>query len=109
MNASCEKNNAFNSNTRIYEGYFTDALVGQNSRSHRVDVWLSALLSLLHILSSPTVRRLCKTVLVALCLVGFVGIVGAVEQGTLGMGAGFLLGGALVAIEYLCLRGRTRG
>ena len=40
--------------------------------------------------------------------IGMIGIFGAVECGSLGIGAGFLLGMLLVAVEYLCLRTQRR-
>ena len=94
----------FNSNRRIYEGYFADVTNTKNSWKRISDF----LFLILRFLSGQTVIRTVKTVAIALSLIGFVGIIGAMENGTLGLGAGLLIGTLLLAIEYLCLRGRHR-
>ena len=104
MNKYFDKNDMFNSNSRIYEGYFADVTNTKNSWKRISDF----LFLILRFLSGQTVIRTVKTVAIALSLIGFVGIIGAMENGTLGLGAGLLIGTLLLAIEYLCLRGRHR-
>ncbi len=103
MNKYFDKNDTFNSNSRIYEGCFTDARSAKNPLKK-----LSEMLFLvLHFLTGQAVVRKIKAVAVALSLIGFVGIIGAMETGSLGLGTGLLIGALLLAIEYLCLSQRA--
>ena len=104
MNKYFDKNDMFNSNNRTYEGYFTDTTNTKNSWKKVSDF----LFMILRFLSGQAVVRTVKAVAVALSLIGFLGIIGAMENGTLGLGTGLLIGALLLAIEYLCLRGRHR-
>ena len=106
MNAYFENNNGYNSNSRIIEAYFGETLSQQRMHRRGAELLLSMLAALLSALTSAKARSILKALSVAVCLVGFVGIIGAMEQGTLGLGAGFLIGMLLVGIEYLCLRRR---
>lgn len=104
MNKYFDKNDMFDSNNRIYEGYFTE------SKKENY-VWsgiMSLLLLVIQFLSKESFLQKAKMVLVALSLIGFIGIVGAMEAGSLNMGTGLLIGAILIAIEYLCLKGRHR-
>lgn len=104
MNKYFDKNDMFDSNSRIYEGYFADVTNTKNPLKKLSDL----LFMILRFLSGQTVIRTVKAVAVALSLIGFVGIIGAMENGTLGLGTGLVIGALLLAIEYLCLRGRHR-
>ena len=104
MNKYFEKNDNFNSNNRIYEGYFTEARNESGFGKRALDL-LSLILNFL--LCESFLQR-AKMVLVALSLVGFIGVIGAMEAGSLGMGSGLLIGGLLLAVEYLCLKRRHR-
>lgn len=106
MNTYFEHNNDFNSNKRIMEAYFGEAISRPRPFARALEALLSLLFRLWQILTCPVGRRIIKASSVAVSLVGLVGIVGAIEQGTLGLGIGLLLGAILVAIEYLCLRPR---
>ncbi len=103
MNTYFEQNHSFDSNKRIIEAYFGEAVKPAGAWSRRLETLLGLLAALLHILSSATLRRICKTAGVALSLVGMVGVIGAMERGSLGLGAGLVLGALLVGIEFLCL------
>ena len=94
----------FDSNNRIYEGYFTDASNVKSPLKKLSDF----LFLLLRFFSGQTVIRTVKAVMVALSLIGFIGIIGAMERGSLGLGTGLLIGALLLSVEYLCLRGRQR-
>jgi hypothetical protein len=104
MNKYFDKNDMFNSNSRIYEGYFTDSSTKKNS-SNRV---LEMLCLILQSLLESSALRYVKVALVALSFIGLIGVIGAVEAGTLGMGSALVIGATLVLVEYLCLKGRHR-
>ena len=79
MNKYFDKNDMFDSNNRIYEGYFTE------SKKENY-VWsgiMSLLLLVIQFLSKESFLQKAKMVLVALSLIGFIGIVGAMEAGSL--------------------------
>lgn len=108
MNAYFENNGAFHSNSRIFEGYFTEA-EPRASRLQRVSEKLfSRMTSLVRVLTDSRVCRIAKAVSIAVSLVGFVGVIGAMERGGIGIGTGLLIGAALVGLEYLCLRGNRQ-
>ena len=106
MNAYFDRNNEFNSNSRIFEAYYQEIA----KPAGKLQRWIDAALSKLSALTKPenltTAIRLAKVAGVALSLVGLVGIIGAMESGALGLGNGLLIGSLLVGVEYLCLRGR---
>lgn len=101
MNRCYDENQFLNSNNRIFDGYFTEVAKRESAwkRSAR-----TVLEGLKKAVSSARVRRTAKAVSFTGCLVGFVGIIGAMEAGSLALGAGLLLGACLLAVEYLCLR-----
>ena len=106
MNTYFEKNGNFNSNSRIFEAYFTETVKTAGTLEKSLDSLLCFLSVLLRILTGATVRRIAKVSAVALSLVGFIGVIGAIEHGSLSIGMGLLLGAVLLGIEYLCLRGK---
>lgn len=108
MNRYFEKNDIFSSNSRIFEGYFDDVTAQKSGLEKWLEKLSCVLLSILVFLSSSTLVKTVKCLGVAGALVGFVGIIGAMEQGTLGLGTGLCIGGALLLVEYLCLRGSHR-
>jgi hypothetical protein len=108
MNTTFEQNSNFNSKSRIYEGYFEESASRAGNIRRGLESFLYIIASILTAMTSAKAIALFKVIGVAGALVGFVGIIGAVEQGTLGMGAGLLLGTLLVGIEYLCLRPKRR-
>ena len=108
MNTTFEQNSNFNSKSRIYEGYFEESASRAGSIRRGLESFLYISASILTAMTSAKAIALFKVIGMAGTLVGFVGIIGAVEQGTLGMGAGFWLGTLLVGIEYLCLRSKRR-
>ncbi len=103
MNRYMEQNSEFNSNRRIMEAYFGEA---ELRPSRALPVWerLLAILSAIRsFLTGVRVKRLVRPTLLSLCLFAFVGIIGAMERGTLGLGLGLLIGLCLIGLEYLCL------
>lgn len=95
MNASYEKNGYFDSNTRIFEGCFTEPAPRENH-----------LQKLLARVSALPVARVLRVAGTTLSLVGFVGVIGAMERGTVSLLSGLCIGALLIGVEYLCLRGR---
>ena len=108
MNTTFEKNSSLNSKTRIFEGYFEESAKTVGRVQRALDSFLYIISMLITALTSARAISVLRTFGVAGALVGFVGVIGAVEQGSLGFGAAFLLGAILIGIEYLCLR-RRRG
>lgn len=106
MNTYFERNGKFDSNNRMIDAYFGEAVKVANPVAKAIDSILSLLFRLWQILCSATARRVIKASTVALSLVGLVGIIGAIESGSLALGMGLILGLGLIGIEYLCLRPR---
>ena len=108
MNAYYEKNENNISNNRIYNSYFQTEAKNELSGRMLLNSIFAALVSLLSLLSSARVRTIVRVCTVALSLVGFVGVIGAVEHGSLTMLGGLLIGIALIGVEYLALRGKRK-
>jgi hypothetical protein len=108
MNKYFDQNDIFNSNRRTYKGYFTET----KKEKSAFQKWLEKVIALLSVLmrtiSESSALRTVKVIGVAVSLIGFIGIIGAMEQGTLGMGSGLLIGSLLLLVEYLCLKGRRQ-
>ena len=104
MNAYFEKAESFDSNKRIMEAYFGEAVTTVGAGQKLLENLLSKLLWILRILTCTTVRRIAKATAVAVTLVAFIGVIGAMEAGSVSLGLGLVIGAALLGIEYLCLR-----
>ena len=104
MNASFEKNSTFNSNSRIFDAYFVETAQTASMGRRAVDTLSACVASARSIWKYSAISRILRAVGVAASLVGFVGIIGAMERGTLGLGAGLVMGLLLMGMEYLCLR-----
>ncbi len=108
MNRYIDNHTHYNSDNGIFEAYFTEAV----SPASPLKKWIDSCLALLHqfikIITGATARRLCKVGGVAASLIGFVGVIGAMQSGKLGLGTGLLIGGMLIGVEYLCLRSPRR-
>ena len=103
MNAYFNKESDFISNKRIIGAYFGEDVVVQSNLSKAIDTIVALLLTITAFFSRTVVRRVLKASALSLCLVLSLGIVGAMEHGTLSLGWGILLGAFLVGIEALCL------
>ena len=104
MNAYFENNGSFNSNKRIIEACFTEAAKPVGLTRRIGELLLSMPIAFFSAITSAKTKSFLKLFSVAASLCGFVGVIGAMERGTLGLGAGLLIGMLLVAIEFLCLR-----
>lgn len=106
MNRYFEKENEFNSNSRIFEGFFKE----EEYRKSRLEAYCEKLLTLPSRLAAiATNQKACgivKAGVTACTLIALVGIVGAMEAGSLALGTGILCGALLLAVELLCLKGR---
>ncbi len=93
MNRYMNQNQQYDSNTRIFSGSRRNASL--------LSVLLAALLS---VTENKVLMGVVRATVTVIVLVSFVGIIGAMDAGSLGMGAGLLIGALLLAAEYLCLR-----
>ncbi|MBQ8432358.1 MAG: hypothetical protein IJX28_05695 [Clostridia bacterium] len=107
MNRSVERNDYTHSDNGIFEAFFTESQSYKTGLQKGVDALLSFLFVLRRILCGQAVRKWSKVVSLSLCLVGFVGVIGAMERGTLGLGMGMLIGAGLLLVEYFCLRSKS--
>ena len=103
MNISYQNNGQVYSNNDIFADYFN---VGARPNKMRkaADALLAALSLILTFLTATRTRAIARAVCFGVCLVGFVGIIGAMETGAISLGLGLVLGAALLGIEVLCLR-----
>lgn len=68
------------------------------------DVLVALLASLIGALRNPGVRKVIRYTLVAVCFFCFIGLIGGIEQGTVSIGGGIVLGLLLIFIEIFCLK-----
>jgi len=104
MNAYYENNGRINSNSGNIRSNFTRTANGAQGARAAMEQPLFWLLRLLAFLANPTVRRVARVTLFACVFAGFIGVIGAMQNGNLGLGTGVLIGSLLLAVEYLCLR-----
>ncbi|MBO5930672.1 MAG: hypothetical protein J6Q70_00365 [Clostridia bacterium] len=103
MNISYQNEGHIYSNNDIFAEYFN---VGTRPSKMRkaADALLAALSVILAFLTAARTRVAIRAIGFGLTLVGFVGIIGAMETGAIGLGFGLVLGMALLGVEVLCLR-----
>ena len=103
MNISYQNNGQVYSNNDIFADYFN---VGTRPSKMRkaADAMLAALSIILTFLYATRTRAIARAIGFGLCLISFVGIIGAMETGAISLGFGLVLGAALLGIEVLCLR-----
>ena len=106
MNAYFDQNERIDTNKRIIEAYFTDISTSPAWPTRAADAMISFLFALWKALTCEVARRITKASCVAISFIGMIGVIGAMERGTLALWAGLLIGLALVGVEYLCLRPR---
>ena len=103
MNISYQNNGQVYSNNDIFADYF-DVGARPSKMRKAADAMLAALSLILTFLTAARTRVAARALGFGLCLVGFVGIIGAMEAGSISLGFGLVLGGAILGIELLCLR-----
>lgn len=104
MNKYFETADNFISNKRIIDAYFTEAETSVNPIKKAYDFLISLLFSILTAITSAKAKKVVRLLSFAGCVIGFFGIVGAVEHGTLSMGFGLLIGLAFLGLEIVCLK-----
>ena len=103
MNISYQNNGRIYSNNDIFADYFNVCARPSKMRK-AADALLAALSLILAFLTATRTRVVLRATGFGLSLVSFVGIIGAMESGAISLGLGLVLGGAILAIELLCLR-----
>ena len=103
MNISYQNNGRIYSNNDIFGDYFNTGARHSKMRK-AADAMLAALSLILAFLTATRTRAILRTIGFGISLVGFVGVIGAMESGTISLGFGLILGAALLVIEVLCLR-----
>ena len=86
------------SNSRIIEGYFEEVKPSEN-------LWQKLANKAKAIAKSTFVRRFAKPVSLSISLLSVGLIIGAIEQGRMGLLSGLLAGGLVITFEALALRG----
>jgi hypothetical protein len=102
MNRSYTENKQFSSDCGIYEAFYTEVAEPALAGEKRLEAFLSYLLAIWQILTGATARRLAKVTVFTLCLVGTVGVVGAMELGRISLSSGLLLSAVMFAVQCLC-------
>ena len=105
MNISYQNNGQAYSNNDIFADYFNAGTRPSKMRK-AADALLAALSLILTFLTAARTRVVAHAIGFGLCLVGFVGIIGAMETGAISLGFGLVLGAAILGIEVLCLHRR---
>lgn len=103
MNISYQNNGQVFSNNDIFADYFNAGARPSKMRK-AADAMLAALSLILAFLCAARTRVVARAIGFGFCLVGFIGIIGAMETGAIGLGFGLILGAVLLGIEVLCLR-----
>ncbi len=104
MNAYYNNSKANNSNNDIFRTYLLGEAAPAPAWKRHADTLLAFLVSLITVLAGSTARRIYRVFSVAVLLVSLVGLIAAIEAGNLGLGLGFVLGSALLALEFFTLR-----
>lgn len=108
MNRYYMNDEQFNSNKRIFEAYFTEVKTEPSCAQKALESLLYILSGILCALTSENAKRILKVTAIAACLFGFVGIIGAMERGTLSMLGGLSIASLLLGIEYLSLKSLSK-
>ncbi len=103
MNISYQNNERVYSNNDIFKDYFNIGVRHSKMRK-AADAMLAALSLILTFLTAARTVAVARAIGFGFCLVGFVGIIGAMEAGTISLGLGLVLGAVILGIELLCLR-----
>lgn len=104
MNKTFANQEHYISNKRIIDAYFNEADMPV-SPAKKVANWIASVLyAIIHALTCAKAARLTKVFVIVACFVGFVGIIGAMERGTLSLALGLFLSALILAIEYRCLK-----
>lgn len=108
MNKYFETNDRFNSNKRIFDAYYEEAERSVGGIRGALDSVLYLLSVILSAVLCERVRRIARALAICICFVGFVGVIGAIDHGSISLGTGLLIALALLAIELLCFKKSAR-
>ena len=104
MNRYYEKESTFNSNSRIFKAYYQEADLCNRPRFGALRRGVKQLREMLQTVVSTRALRIVKSIVFSVLFLGFLGVAGAIEQGSLGIGTGLLLSAILLVAEYFLLR-----
>lgn len=104
MNAYYEKKANFSSNKDTNSRFSNVAESAFEKSEESLAQWICRLRAQSERLPKTRIVALLRTVVLSALLIGFLGILGAVEHGSLTMLEGALIGAVLVVGEYLVLR-----
>ena len=104
MNRYFDKTQEFDSNSRIFNAYYTNSKVSERPAPSVLDSLRAKLFSARRSKLLRSVSRIAKPIVFSASLIGLLGIAAAIEAGSLGLGSGLTVSAILVAIEYLCIR-----
>lgn len=76
----------------------------RNSLTHTGDGLISFICAIVAFFTSAVAIKVEKTVLSAACFIAFFGVIGSMENESLGILGGIALSAALIFVEYLILR-----
>ena len=108
MNKYFETNDRFNSNKRIFDAYYEETARRIGGIRGALDSVLYLLSVILSAILCERARRITKALVICTCFIGFIGVIGAIDHGSISLGAGLLIALALLAIEFLCLKKSAR-
>ncbi len=92
------------SNKRIIEAYFTEAEITPSNLKKLLERACAILATILSVLTSARAIALLKTFVVVGCFIGFIGLIGAMERGSVSLLGGLLLSLPILGLEYLTLK-----
>ena len=72
--------------------------------THTGDRLISVICAIVAFFTSAVAVKIEKTVLSAACFIAFFGVIGSMENESVGLVAGIILSAALIFVEYLILR-----
>ena len=98
----------YNSNKRIFEAYFTEIKQEPSRTQKAANSILCLLAGILSLLTSASAMRILKVSATVASLLGFLGIIGAMERGSLSMLGGLAIAALLLGVEYLSLKSLSK-
>ncbi len=104
MNKDYSENRNFVSVNGIMSAFYEEIVCDAETRRSGLEKLLSTVRNAWKILSGARAKALAKVLAAVMSLIGLVGVVGAMELGSISLPAGTLLGLLLILAEYFCIR-----
>lgn len=104
MNRYFDNEQAFNSNSRIFNAYYTNQETTRKSSQTLLETVRAKLACARASKQLRKALRIARPIVFSAALLSLLGIAAAIEAGSLGLGAGIVSSAVLFGIEYLCLR-----